>query len=165
MNGKLLKFILVISLLLNFSIIAAAAYFYCRDTGCWRIGRDRGFRKMAFLSKELGLTPEQQNILQEKDSAFHKSIKEIREEVIRKRRGILDLLREDEPDRDDIKTALSEISELQKRIQILVVDHILEERGIFTREQRAKYLDLLKDRCEIEKFYGREKDYRRRGDR
>ncbi len=159
MKGNLFKFILVISLLLNFSIIAAAGYFYCRDTSCWRISSNRATRKRAFLSKKLGLTPDQQKTIEEKDIAFRKSIREIREEVIRKRRSLLDLLGKDNPDRDAINAILSEIAALEKQTQVLVVDHILEERAVFNKEQQAKYSELLKGHCEREKMYEKERNY------
>ncbi len=160
MKGKLFKFILVASLLLNGSIIVAAVYFYCRDSGCWRPGSRLEFRRGADLAGELGLTPEQQEILQDRDAAFRNSLKETREEVIKKRRALLELLRADEPDRKVLDDRLSEITTLQKRIQILVVDHILEERRVLTKEQQVKYIELLKDQCEIEKFYGKGKKNR-----
>ena len=153
MKGKLLKFILIISLLLNFSILAVAGYFYCRDSGCRGISSDRATRKRAFLSKKLGLTPDQQKILEEKDIAFRKSVREIRDEVMRKRRLLLDLLGKDNPDRDAINAILSEIAALEKQTQVLVVDHILEERAVFNKEQQAKYSELLKGRCEIERIH------------
>jgi len=62
------------------------------------------------FSEELGLTPEQQRIMQEKDTAFRKSIKEIREEVIEKRRMLLNLLREDKPDRTAIGKLIDEMT-------------------------------------------------------
>jgi len=62
------------------------------------------------FSEELGLTPEQQRIMQEKDTAFRKSTKEIREEVIEKRRMLLNLLREDKPDRTAIGKLIDEMT-------------------------------------------------------
>jgi Spy/CpxP family protein refolding chaperone len=153
MTNKILKFVLVISLLMNFSILAVAGYLYCRNSGCRGILSDRATRNRAFLSKKLGLTPDQQKILEEKDITFRKSVREIRDDVIRQRRLLLDLLGKDNPDRDAINAILSEITALEKQTQTLVVDHILEERAVFNREQQAKYSELLKRRCEIERIH------------
>ena len=159
MKGKLLKFILVISLLLNFSILAVAGYFYCRDSGCWGVSSDRATRKRVFLSKKLGLTPDQQKTIEEKDVAFRKSVREIRDDVLRKRRSLLDLLGKDNLDRDATDAILSEIAVLEKKTQALVVDHILEERAVFNKEQQAKYSELLKRRCERERIHEKEGTY------
>lgn len=158
MKGKLLKFILIISLILNFSILAAAGYFYCRDSGCWGIFSGRGERKMAILSKKLGLTPDQHKTIEEKDIVFRKSVGEIRDNVIRKRKALIDMLQEDNPDREAINTLLSDIAALQKRTQVLVVEHIIEERAVFNKEQQKKYSELIKRHYESETRHGREKN-------
>lgn len=144
MKGKLLKFILIISLILNFSMLATTGYYYCRDSGCLGIFSGRSARKMEILSKSLGLTPDQQKNIKEKDVAFRRSVTETREKISGKRMTLIDLLQKDNPDREAINTLLSDIASLQKQTQMLVVEHIIEERAVLNKEQQKKYSELIK---------------------
>lgn len=151
MNNRLLKTILFISLLMNFTILAAAGYFYCRDAGCLGFKPGRETTETEVLSKELGLTPEQRKAIEDMDAGFRKTMKENREKIIEKRRRVLELLKEDKPDREAIDSVLSEIRELQWRIQKLAVGHIIDEKSVFNKEQQAKFYGLLEKRLEKRK--------------
>lgn len=148
MNNRLLKTILFISLLMNFTILAAAGYFYCRDAGCLGIGPIKETTETAVLSKELNLTPEQRKAIEEMDAGFRKTLKENREKIIEKRKRVLELIREDRPDREAIDSVLSEIRELQWRIQKLAIGHIIDEKSVLSKEQQAKFYGLLEKRLE-----------------
>ncbi len=148
MNNRLLKTILFISLLLNFTVLAAAGYFYCRDAGCLGTAPIKETTEAAALSKELNLTPEQRKAIKEMDAGFRKILKENREKIIEKRKRVLELIREDRPDREAIDSVLSEIRELQWRIQLLAIGHIIDEKSVLSKEQQAKFYDLMEKRLE-----------------
>ena len=145
MKNKTLKLILAVSLLFNFSIIAAAGYFLIRDRTC-QVSPYSVSRRHAVMAEKLNLSPEQQKALAESDERFRGKIEGVRNELAAKRQRLFALIKEDKPDRAAIDAVISEISGLQGGIEASVVEHILVEKAALGKEQQEAYMKLLEKR-------------------
>jgi Spy/CpxP family protein refolding chaperone len=157
MKTKTLKLILLVSVVFNITIIAAAGFFYFRDSWCAVEKRGRG----ADLAQKLDLTKEQEASMKEADARFRKDAREMRAGLLKRREALLGLIREGSPDRASIESELREMNALQGQIEAAAVEHMLEEKALLTPEQREKYLKLLEKRFErgkerMERRFGRE---------
>ncbi len=150
MKGKAWRFILIVSLLLNFSVAAGAGYFYCRDSlRRWHSGREA---RHALMAKKLDLTPAQQKTIKERDAEFGASVAKMREDIAKKRKALLEIIKQENPDRDSIDALLTEISAMQKDMESQVVDHLLAEKSVLSKKQRSKYIEMFEDRMEKRKL-------------
>ncbi|MBI1910926.1 MAG: periplasmic heavy metal sensor [Deltaproteobacteria bacterium] len=145
MKDKSLKLILILSLVLNFLFLTALGYHFYRGNG--HAHHERG-HKSRVLMNTLELTPEQQKMIEEKDIAFRKATGELKEEIVKKRKQLIEHLRADKQDRAAVNAVLTDVSELQGRMQALVVEHLLEEKAILKKEQQSKFFDLFEKRLE-----------------
>lgn len=153
MKNKALKLILIVSLLFNFSIIAAAGYFLIRDRSCGA-QPDSVSRRHAVMAEKLNLSPEQQKALSASDARFRENIDGVRKELVVKRQRLFDLIKEEKTDRASIDAVISEISALQGSIEANVVEHMLNEKAALSKEQQDAYMKLL------EKRFNRERSHR-----
>lgn len=153
MKSRSLKLILVLSLLFNFSIIAAAGYFFFRDGSC-RVEPDRAVKRQAMLAKKLDLSAEQQKAIAASDASFRESIEGSRKELASKREALFGLIREEKPDRAAIEARVAEISALQGRMEGQVIEHILSEKAVLNQEQHEAYMRLLEKRFKKARSHG-----------
>ena len=152
MKNNLLKYVLILSLLLNFSFLGAAGYTYYRQnqdrhalygygtserisTGC--------FSNQPYLFEALSLGPEQRKLLEHKAQLFHESLDRKGEKVDRLRRSLFDLMRADYPDGMSIDATIAEINGIQLDMQKMIVVHMLEFRSMLDRNQQKKFFDLI----------------------
>lgn len=164
MKTKTLKLILLVSVVFNFTIIAAAGYFFFRDSFCAVKDRpavsDRAEKRSAALAEKLDLTPEQRAAMKEADASFRKEVGAARAELVKKRGHLLSLIKAEKADKAAIDAALGEIAALQGEIEAAAVEHMLAEKAILTPQQREEYLRLLEKRFErgkerMEKRFGK----------
>jgi Spy/CpxP family protein refolding chaperone len=151
MKNNLLKYILIVSLLLNFSLLGAAAYTHYRQT---RFGppplagliggpvRPGPFGP-SMLFEELSLKPEQIKLFQQKAAVFHSGLTKERREVDRLRTSLIALMRADNPDPKAIETTITQINKIQEDMQKTVVSHILEFKSLLNKDQQQKFLLMI----------------------
>jgi hypothetical protein len=146
-KNKVLKVILVFSLLLNASMLGSAGYIHYRQSRyhAFRLGNVQrsGDTVPSCLFEELSLKPGQQRVMQQKALAFHADMERKRQEVDGKRTYLLGLMRADNPDGKTLDAAIAEINRLQEGIQKMAVAHMLEFKGMLDKDQQIKFLDLL----------------------
>jgi Spy/CpxP family protein refolding chaperone len=152
MRNNLLKYILVLSLLLNFSLLGAAGYTYYQrnwhppspfgygppgrvPTGCTSI--------QPYLFEALSLKPEQRKLFQEKAPLFHEALDKKRQEVDRLRRSLFELMSADHPDTKLIEAKAAEINGVQEQMQKLVVSHMLQFKSMLDKDQQQKFFGLI----------------------
>src|SRR3972149_4311191 len=152
-NNRALKLFLLVSLLLNFSIKGGAGYFYYRENFCSVTARAE--KRQAAFAKKLGLSPEQREMMGQEEQRFRSAAEGARKELIEKRKGLLKVLSEEEPDRAAIDTILSEIVATQGRIEAQAVEHILNEKSVLDKEQKARFMGLLEKRLGAHSHAGR----------
>ena len=143
MNSKIMKFVLVISLLLNFSLLLSAGYSYYRHSQFQITPFDQERLKGRHTIESISLRPEQRETIRGKALAFHADMDKKRQEVARKRLDLISLLRAETPDRKAIDTAIAEISSMQKDLQVTVAYHMLDIRTVLDKEQQKKFFNLI----------------------
>jgi Spy/CpxP family protein refolding chaperone len=152
MRDNLLKYVLVLSLLLNFSLLGAAGYTYYQQKryrpspfGYGPPGRvPVGSSSIQpHLFEALSLKPEQRKLFEQKAPLFHEALEKKREEVDRLRRSLFDLMGADHPDSKAIEATIAEINGVQEDMQKLVVAHMLGFKSMLDKDQQKKFFDLI----------------------
>lgn len=143
MKGSVLKFILLVSLAFNLSILATAGYLYYRQTGYWISPFGTKMAKNRFIFEDLSLTPEQMGAMKKRALQFRAEIDRGRLTVTQKRRDMVVLMRAERPDVAAINAVIGEINALQGEMQRKIAGHMLEEKALLGPEQQKKFLDLI----------------------
>ena len=151
MKDNLLKYILIVSLLLNFSLLGAAAYTHYRQkqfgpppfVGLIGGPVHPGHSGPGMLFEELSLKPEQVKIFQQKAMLFHSALAKKRQEVDRLRTTLIAFMRADNPDHKAIETTITQINKIQEDMQRAVVSHMLEFKSMLNKDQQQKFLHMI----------------------
>jgi Spy/CpxP family protein refolding chaperone len=147
MKNKVLKFALLISLLLNFSVLFSASYTHIRQSrmGDAFLAHELQEHGGAHYFERLNLRPEQLDAIRGKVLPFHGAVKERRQALNRKRADLLSLMREEDADHAAIERTISGISQAQEEVQRMVVVHMLELKAEMDSHQQKDFLDLIED--------------------
>jgi Spy/CpxP family protein refolding chaperone len=146
MKNSLIKYILVVSLLLNFSLLGAAGYNYYHKSHQSRSHLTAPINcdiQGNHLFTELSLKPEQIKVFQQKAASFHVALGKKREEVEHLRGGLFGFMRADSPDSQAIQGTIIQINRTQEDMQRLVVAHMLEFKALLDKDQQKRFLDLI----------------------
>lgn len=148
MKNNVLKFILILSLLLNASMLGSAAYTHynqsrheTRPLGCGL--QKSGGQVRNYLFEELSLKPDQLRTMHQKASAFHTDLNRKGREIDQKRAFLVNLMRATSPDAKAIDATIAEINRLQLNIQQTAVVHMMEFKGMLDTDQQKKFLALI----------------------
>jgi hypothetical protein len=145
MKGSILKYILVVSLLMNFSLLGAAGYTHYKKSHYRPLlpfGQEL-YKGGNHLFQELALKPDQLNAFQQKALPFHANIAKKRLEVDRLRTELFGLMRADNPDQKALAASITHINREQEDMQRMVVSHMLEFKAMLDKDQQKKFLDLI----------------------
>ncbi len=142
-----MKFLLVLSLLLNGSMLAAAGYTHYQQSrrspfplgGVQRSGE--GIR--AYLFEALSLPPEKEALMRRKAEAFHADLEKKSRDIAGKRAYLLTLMRADAPNEKAIQDVIGDINRIQEEMQKAVVAHMLEFNSMLDTNRRKKFFDLI----------------------
>jgi Spy/CpxP family protein refolding chaperone len=145
MRDNKLKFVLIVSLILNLSFLATAGYQYYKQSAYWTSLFGTKMKKGSFLFEELSLKPEQAKKMREKAMPFRAEIDKRRVEIAQKRKELINLMRADNPDAKAVDSVVSEISGMQEEMQRRVTTHMLEEKALLDKDQQKKFLDLIEN--------------------
>jgi Spy/CpxP family protein refolding chaperone len=143
MKRNWLVYILVCSMGLNMGIIASFAY--------WRYGGQPGldlkqpasplpFRE---LTRALNLGPEQCQIARGLLPEHQQRIGELRLGLAQKRQELFELLQAGEPSWPAIQDKTREISELQGKLEVEMVQFYLKFRNCLKPEQRIAFMEFM----------------------
>jgi len=143
MKNSTLKFLLIISLILNISFLGAAGYQYYKKSTYWTSPFGYVMKKGHFLFEELSLRPDQLKTMREAATRFRTVIDEKRQAIASKRKELITLMRQDKPDRYAIAAVVSEINKMQEEMQRMIAMHMLDMKAGLDKEQQKKFLDLI----------------------
>lgn len=143
MKNSTLKFLLTASLILNISFLGAAGYQYYKKSTNWTSPYGYTMKKGHFLFEELSLRPEQLKTMRETATKFRAVIDEKRHVIASKRKELVALMRQDNPDRNAIAAVVSEISGMQEEMQRRIALHMLDMKTGLDKEQQKRFLDLI----------------------
>ncbi len=145
MKNSTLKYILFASVILNISFLGTAGYQYYKQSTYWTSPFGYKVQKGHFLFEELSLRPEQLKSMRENAAKFRTIIDGRREEVAAKRKELMALLREDNPDKKAIETEVFSISGMQEQMQALIAAHVVDMKSKLDKDQQKKFLDLIEN--------------------
>lgn len=145
MKNSALKFLLAISLILNISFLGAAGYQYYKKSTNWTSPYGYTMKKGHFLFEELSLRPDQLKTMRESATKFRAVIDEKRQAIASKRKELITLMRQDNPDRKAIAAVVTEISGMQEEMQRRIALHMLDMKTGLDRDQQKKFLDLIEN--------------------
>jgi Spy/CpxP family protein refolding chaperone len=141
MKNSTLKFLLLISVILNIAILGTIGYSYYRNSS--NMPAPSGPGRRAFLIKELSLNPEQAELLVKNEQSFHDEIDNMRQQIFLKRLELLNLMKSDKPDTKKIDQTISDIGNMQEGIQRKIVAHIIEVKTMLNNEQQKQFFGLI----------------------
>jgi Spy/CpxP family protein refolding chaperone len=143
MKNSTLKFLLLISLILNISFLGAAGYQYYKKSTAWTSPFGYKIQQGRFLFEDLSLRPDQMKTMRETATKFRAVIDEKRQAVALKRKELIVLMRQDNPDRKAIAAVVSEINKTQEEMQRMIAMHMLDMKAGLDKEQQERFLDLI----------------------
>jgi Spy/CpxP family protein refolding chaperone len=143
MKNSLLKFALAASLILNLTVFATAGYHYYQQSRTWVSPFGKVMEKDKFLFEELSLKPDQLTAMKNKALPFRAEIDRRRMEIEARRKDLVTLMRDQNPDKKAIDATIKEISGKQEEMQRMIVGHMLEMKASLDVDQQRKFFDLI----------------------
>jgi len=143
---KIRPLLILLSVALN---IAFATFWAVRALPSYLRGRHRtagGGAVWCPLHRKLGATDAQWREIEPRLVEFKKSARAVCAEVNRARGEMIDLIAAPEADREAIRAKQGEIVAGQRRMQELVINHLLSEKKTLTPEQQKQLFEMLRRR-------------------
>ena len=144
MKQKLGMLLILLSVGLNAAFVAT--WFAHRIPG--RGGACHGIRTECPMHIQLGATEPQWREMETRLAVFRESAKPLCEEIQRQRSDLLNLVAAPAPDRAAIRAKQEQILEGQRQMQEKVIENLMGLSAILTPEQRKRFFDLLRKRCQ-----------------
>lgn len=145
MNDNRVRHLLVISVILNLTMLATVGYRYYQRAAYWTSPFGHTIKKDHFLFEELALHPDQTKAMRQRAIPFRAEIDRQRAEIDRQRKSLVALMRQETPDMEAIGAQVAGISAVQEAMQRKVVTHMLEEKALLDQEQQGKFFDLIEN--------------------
>lgn len=141
---KVVPLFIVLSIALNIAFVGIWAVHAVRAP--WGEGRSRHGEVWCLLHRRLNVTDEQWREIEPRLDDFQKAARGIREDVNRSRTELLDLIAAAEPDREALRAKQDEILAAQRRMQDLVIEHLLSQKNVLTPTQQRELFDMMRRR-------------------
>jgi Spy/CpxP family protein refolding chaperone len=144
MKGKVLIFILVLSLAINGAVLATMGYHYYRNnylipaTPCPVSPEDH------HLYQDIGLSSQQLAQMEPLARRFHLRLAELSASMEGKKENLIDLLSQKNVDPAQVEGVRKEMASIQDEIQKEVIEHILETRKILDAGQQRQFFKLIR---------------------
>ncbi len=143
MRRNWLRFVLVISLALNFSFLLTVGYMHFKQKQYWTTPFGGTIEKNRFLFEGLSLQPEQRQKMKQRALSFRSQVDGKRKIIAEKRKELFALLRADQSDRPAIDAVIKDLSSMQEDLQKTIVLHILGTKDLLDKEQQKRLFDLM----------------------
>ena len=144
MKQKYLLIVLVLSLVVNVSVLATVGYHYYRNICLTPTAPCPLNPSDSHLYESLGLSSEQTARMATLAQSFHGRLGELGSAVEVKRNLLIDLLGKDAIDPGGSEAVRKEIASLQDEIQKEVIAHIAESKKIMNPDQQERFIELLR---------------------
>ena len=143
---KMRLLVILLSIALNIAFVAIwAAHALPVHLGGW-YGPERGEGVWCPLHRRLGTTEAQWREIEPRLAEFQKSARAVCNEVNRSRTEMIDLIAAPNPDPEAIRAKQEEILAGQRRMQQLVIDHLVNEKKTLQEDQQRQLFDMLRRR-------------------
>ncbi len=141
---KVAPLLIVLSIALNIAFVGMWTVHAVRAHGAG--SRLRHDKVWSPLHRQLNVTDEQWREIEPRLADFQKATGDIREDVNRLRLAFLDLIAEAEPDREALRAKQDDILAGQRRMQELVIEHLLSQKDVLTPAQQRELFDMMRRR-------------------
>lgn len=145
MSNSTLKYLLLVSVVLNLTILGTVGYRYQQRHSSWTSPFGQQMPRDRFLFEELALEPKQMAAMKERAIPFRAELDRQRAEVAEKKKGLIGLLRQETPDLPAINALIAEINARQEEMQQQVATHMLGVKGLLDKEQQQRFFNLIDD--------------------
>ena len=145
MKDNVLRHLLLVSVLLNLTILGTVGYRYYQKTANWTSPFGHTIKKNHFLFEDLALQSTQTEAMRNRAMPFRAEIDLQRADIAVQRKSLVALMRQEQPDMDAIEGRIAGISTVQEAMQRKVVTHLLEEKALLSKEQQGKFFDLIEN--------------------
>ena len=143
---------IIFSVVLN--IVFIGSYFYHKSDQYPLTGHQGKHNR--FFIEELNLSREQLDRFEPIRERFHAFLSQQGHAIKDKQLELIDLLAavrprsyaKENPAREAVDVKQKEIQTLQRQMQAKVIEHLLEESGMFTPQQRKRFFGLIRGRIE-----------------
>jgi len=142
-------FVVVLSVTVN---IAFVAVWLAHAAGCRHASARVGVKPeqptsvWCPLHRELGVDTQQWQEIEPRLRAFQASAGELCRHIGQLRSEVIESIASEEPDLAAIRAKQDEILASQRKVQQLVVNHLLAEKEILTVDQQARLFEMLRNR-------------------
>lgn len=137
-------------ILLSVTLNVAFVVFSAADALPGRLCGPRGPRQeegtWCPLHRRLGTTEAQWRKIEPRLAEFQRSARAVCKEVNRARGEMINLIAAPEPNPEALGAKQDEILAGQRRMQNLVIDHLLSEKKVLTQDQQRELFDMLRRR-------------------
>ena len=140
MKNNVLRYLLLVSVLLNLTILGTVGYRYYQKAAYWTSPFGHTIKKDHFLFEELALQSTQTEAMRKRAMPFRAEIDGQRADIAQQRKNLVALMRQERPDMDAIGGRIAGISTVQEAMQRKVVTHLLEEKALLSKEQQGNFL-------------------------
>jgi Spy/CpxP family protein refolding chaperone len=143
MKRKLMTIVLVLSLGLNLGIIFTFGHHWFMERE-FRKGPGESSWFKNKMKKELNLTDEQVNFMEQDRAAIHQEVKALREELQKKRSELFKLVDAEKVDNQKIDHLINDLAQLQVKLEKVIIGHLLTMKSHLTPEQQKKLREAMK---------------------
>lgn len=156
MNSPWIKSIFILSLVLNCMVAGAVTYKYIFS---------RPYTAQQDVLPQQGIEHGRGHLLSEDARRELKGqIRNERARIQEAQDRLMDILKQENPDRDKINAELASITTTQSGVQNMVMDKVLKELQTLPPDQRAEYLSKLRDAMCFRGMFGMGRGMGGRGD-
>jgi Spy/CpxP family protein refolding chaperone len=145
MRRNWLRFVLAISLALNFSFLFTVGYMHFKQKQYWTTPFGGKIEKDRFLFEELSLQPEQREKMKQRALSFRSQVDGKRKAIAEKRKELFTLIRTDQSEAPTMDAVINELSSMQADLQKTIVLHILGTKDLLDEEQQKRLFDLMEN--------------------
>ncbi len=142
---KIAPLLIVLSIALNIAFVGIWTVRAVRAAH-WGDGGLRHGKVWSPLHRQLNVTDEQWRAIEPQLTDFQKAARGVSEDVNRHRAELLDLIAAAEPDREALHAKQDDILAGQRRMQELVIDHLLSQKDVLTPVQQRELFDMMRRR-------------------
>ncbi|OQX86749.1 hypothetical protein B6D60_05515 [candidate division KSB1 bacterium 4484_87] len=145
MSKKSLSWLLVISLIINFSVLATFSYYrWLHNSESSTRSHRSDYRSR--MKKRLHLTDEQEKQISELRSQFYDRIRPLRKKIHIQRREMMQLIGDENVDTNMVMQKLDSLKKLEKQIDVESVKNLLRYREVLSPEQQKKFFEMITSR-------------------
>jgi Spy/CpxP family protein refolding chaperone len=143
MKGKVIIFVLVVSLAINAAVLGAMTYHYYREAYLAKGAPCPLSPAHQHLYQQLGLSSTQLAQMEPMAQKFHEKLSQLETAVRARNERLVVLLGQKEIDPAQVEGLRKEISGLQDEIQKEVIAHIFETKKILDPKQQKQFFTLI----------------------